>query len=101
VAIVAAAAFLGAVIAAGSTGQVGAPAGTVEAGDGVFIRVGDLVTVRGRLAQRDYDDGANVVWFTDEAFLHGQISDALQPPFSYCELDEQLPFDSCLSIVIT
>jgi len=54
---------------------------------------GDLVTLRGNMRRRDDDNGANVLYWVSEAVPHGQSVSPL--PFSYCEINDELPTDSC------
>jgi hypothetical protein len=91
--IAAVAALVGALIA----GQAAKAAGedSTPSADGVPIGVGDLVSVRGNMQRRDHDEGANVMWWVTSSDLHGRARDGLPQPFSYCEIDEELPTDSC------
>lgn len=59
------------------------------------IAVGDLVTVNGNMEQRDYDNKANVMWWTSSTSFHGRLRDDTPQPFSYCDIDEQLLQDAC------
>ena len=64
---------------------------------GVALSIGDLVTVNGNMQRREFDDNANVLWWERSTATHGRIADGTPQPFSYCEIDEQLPdfMDAC------
>lgn len=42
---------------------------------GAAIAVGDLLTVNGNMAQRDYDNKANVLWWVSSTAFHGRVRD--------------------------
>lgn len=63
---------------------------------GAVIATGQLVHVRGPMERRDYDDGANVIYWASSAGLHGM---SMSPePFSYCEIDDELAPDGCPTV---
>ena len=68
---------------------------------GTSIVVGDLLTVNGPLSTRDYDEGANVMYFVITSSLSGKASDGTPSnPFSYCEIDEEFSMDGCPVIIL-
>lgn len=56
---------------------------------------GSLVSVKGNMQRREEDESANVFWWVSSTTLHGIISSSVPIPYSYCNLDEELPFDDC------
>jgi hypothetical protein len=63
---------------------------------GNALSIGDLVTINGQRARREYDDAAWVLWWSSGVTMHGHVTaDIPSSPFSYCDIDEQLPADSC------
>lgn len=90
-------AAVAALVGAFAAGQVAKAVGedTHPAAGGTAISVGDLVTVHGNMQRREEDGGANVIWWQSSTDLHGRVRDGLSEPFSYCEIDEELPMDGC------
>lgn len=78
-------------------GQIGKAVNedTAPSADGTDLSIGDLITVFGNMKRRETDNGANVFWWTSNTTLHGAISDAAPRPFSYCEVNDELPIDAC------
>jgi predicted lipid-binding transport protein (Tim44 family) len=97
-------AFLVAVVAAlvGALigGQIGKAASEnsepSDSSTGNALATGDLVTINGQRSRREYDENAWVMWWVSSASFHGHVrADIPSNPFSYCEIDEELPMDSC------
>lgn len=96
-------AFLVAVTAALVGALIGGQIGKAASEDsqpsddaGNALAIGDLVSISGQRTRRDYDDGAWVMWWSHQVTMHGKATaDIASNPFSYCEIDDQLPMDSC------
>lgn len=95
-AVVAAAAVLGGAAIGGQVAKAGSQ-GQDPTADGQTLSAGHLITARGPMERRAYDEGANVIYWADSAQFHG-ISMA-QQPFSYCEINDEFE-DGCLPPVI-
>jgi hypothetical protein len=63
------------------------------AGSGETLTVGYLVTIRGSLKRREYDEGANVIYWASSAQFHG--TSVSPQPLSYCEIDDELVDEGC------
>ena len=70
-----------------AAGEESGPSGETEAGEGVSLSVGDLITVRGNLATV----GPRIFWWVEETTYHGEASAGLRQPYSYCDIDLELP----------
>ncbi|MEO1250868.1 MAG: hypothetical protein AAFW81_00810 [Pseudomonadota bacterium] len=64
--------------------------------DGSLILVGDLIAATGNMLRREHDNSANVFWWTEATTVHGSITDTAPRPFSYCEVNDELPLDGCM-----
>jgi hypothetical protein len=95
-AAVAAAAVLGGAAIGGQIGKAGSQEQDPTA-DGQTLGVGHLVTARGPMERREYDDGANVIYWAESAQFHG-VSMSPQP-FSYCEINDEFE-DGCQRVII-
>ena len=92
--IVIIAALLGA-FAGGQIAKAATDPTSPETSSGQTLGGGDLITVRGGIQLRSHDEGANVMWWVLGTDLHGRISDGAPIPWSYCEVDDELPVDGC------
>ena len=97
--IVAALALAGAALG-GYAGEQGAGDSTPSDSSGNVIGNGALISVTGNLVMRGDDGNANVFWWVGSTAPHGIISSSTATPYSYCDLDEQLPADSCATIPV-
>jgi hypothetical protein len=89
------AALVGALIA-GQIGRATAADSHPADDSGTSLMTGDLVSVNGQRSRRQYDDGAWVMWFARSITMHGHVTDGITSnPFSYCDIDDELPADSC------
>lgn len=96
-AIVAVAAVLGGAAVGGQIAKAAAEDEDPSADTGEIISVGYLVTVRGPMEPRGYDDGANAMYWATRAQFHGA---SMSPePFSYCEIDEEFE-DGCRPVPV-
>lgn len=67
---------------------------------GTVIGIGNLITVNGNILTREYDEGANVIWWVTNSALSGNAPDGIASnPFSYCDINEIFPMDSCPRII--
>lgn len=67
---------------------------TSDSGD--VLTVGDYISVTGGMLRKDYDQGANVLWWEESTSFHGRASDDIpSSPFSYCDVGDELTEDSC------
>ncbi|MEA3041266.1 MAG: hypothetical protein QOC65_755 [Sphingomonadales bacterium] len=100
-ALIAAAAVLAGALAGGSIARALGSNESPSSDNGATIALGQLFTVHGIMQRRAYDSGANVLYFVSSAIFHG-VSRSPQP-FSYCEIDEELPtdLDGCGRTVVT
>lgn len=63
---------------------------------GTVIAVGDLITIRGNMVKREFDENANVMWWVTSSALSGTAPSSIpNNPFSYCEIDEVFTMDTC------
>lgn len=53
---------------------------------GNVLREGDYVTVQGNMIKRDYDEGANVLWWETSTQPHGH-STVTATPFNHCDIE--------------
>jgi hypothetical protein len=53
---------------------------------GRTLREGDYVTVQGNMVKRDYDEGANVLWWETSTQFHGP-STVTARPFNHCDIE--------------
>jgi hypothetical protein len=91
--LVAAVAVLVGALIGGQIGKAVSTDNDPTAATGEAIAVGQLVTVRGNMVRREYDNAANVLYFARQADFHGM---SISPqPFSYCEIDDELDDDGC------
>jgi hypothetical protein len=95
-ALVAAAAVLGGAAIGGQIAKA-ASEDTDPTADGQTITVGHLITARGPMERRGYDNEANVIYWADSAQFHG-VSMSPQP-FSYCEINDEFE-DGCQRVII-
>lgn len=64
--------------------------------NGEVIDTGDLMTVKGKMLSRNFDDGANVFWWAESSIQSGNIKDTVEnDPYSYCEVDDEFTMDGC------
>jgi len=91
-AIVAAAAVLGGAAIGGQIAKAASENKDPTADTGETLEVGYLVTVRGPMEPRGYDEGANAIYWATNAQFHG-LSMSPQP-FSYCEINDEFD-DGC------
>ncbi len=70
-----------------AAGEDSAPSGETEEGESIGLSVGDLITVRGNLI----NPGIKQFWWVEETTYHGRASDDLPRPYSYCDIDLELP----------
>lgn len=96
-AIVAAVAVLAGAFAGGQIAKAGADDETPSASSGETLAVGHLVTVRGPMERRGYDDDANAIYWVTSAQLHG--SSMSPQPFSYCEINDEFE-DGCRALSV-
>lgn len=94
-AAVAAAAVLGGAAVGGQIAKANSTNEDPAADTGQTLAIGNLVTARGPMEPRSYDDGANVIYWVNSAQLHGNSMSA--QPFSYCEINDELAMDGCRS----
>lgn len=67
---------------------------------GTVIGIGNLITVNGNILTREYDDGANVIWWVTNSSLSGNAPDSIpNNPFSYCDINDVFPMDACPIII--
>ncbi|MCM5663646.1 hypothetical protein [Galbibacter mesophilus] len=93
--LAAVAALIGAFVG-GQIGKAASGETTPEDNSGNTISVGDLITVNGNMVRREYDEGANVLWWVRSSSLSGRASESIpNNPFSYCEIDEEMAMDAC------
>jgi hypothetical protein len=84
--------WLGGVIG-GQVGKAGSTDEDPTADDGETLSIGHLISVVGPWQRRDNDDGARVMYWADNASLHGT---SISPqPYSYCEINDELAQDAC------
>lgn len=95
--IVAVAAVLGGAAVGGQIAKAAAENEDPSADTGETISVGYLVTVRGPMEPRGYDENANAVYWVTQAQFHG--SSMSPQPFSYCEVDDEFE-DGCRRVPI-
>jgi hypothetical protein len=74
--------------AGGQIGKAAAGEDTPTTGTGETIAAGQLVSIKGNMVRREYDENANVIYWTSSADFHG-LSVSPQP-FSYCEIDDEM-----------
>lgn len=98
--LVAVAVFGGAALGGYIAGETSDPLQNPSDSNGTTLVTGALVSVTGNLCIRDEDEHANVFWWVSMTNPHGIISSSLTLPYSYCELEEELPEDTCNVIVI-
>jgi hypothetical protein len=91
--LIAAAAVLIGALAGGQIGKAASTDDDPTAAGGEAIANGQLVTIRGNMVRREYDESANVLYFARQADFHGMS--ASPQPFSYCEIDDELAMDGC------
>jgi hypothetical protein len=70
-----------------AVGDEGGPTGETEEEETISLSVGDLITVSGNLV----NVGPKIFWWVEETTYHDRASDDLPQPYSYCEIDEELP----------
>jgi hypothetical protein len=71
-----------------------------EDDSGTSISIGDLLRVSGPIFSKEYDNGANVMWWVDTSALSGNVYDRVpNNPFSYCEIDEEFMMDGCPRVI--
>ena len=70
-----------------AAGEESGPSGETAEGEGISLSVGDLITVRGNLATV----GPRIFWWVEETTYHGRASADLAQPYSYCDIDLELP----------
>lgn len=100
-ALVAAAAVLIGALIGGQVGKNISDDSTPSDNSGTEISIGDLITVNGSIVTKDYDEGANVVWWVASSSLSGRVPDSTPDnPFSYCEIDEIFMMDGCPVIIL-
>lgn len=91
-AIVAAAAVLGGAAIGGQVAKAASENEDPAADTGETLGIGHLVTVRGPMEPRGYDDNANAIYWATNAQFHGT---SMSPqPFSYCEINDEFG-DGC------
>ncbi len=99
-ALIAAAAALAGAIAGGYIAKAASDAQTPGDDSGTEISVGDLLTANGNLATREFDEGANVLWWVNASSLSGRAPDSIpNNPFSYCEINDVFAMDACPVII--
>ena len=89
--IIVAAVLLGSVVGGNigrAVGEEGEPTGETSEGAMVNLAVGDLVTIRGNFSS---NYSPMIVYWVEETDYHGRASADLPQPYSYCEIDEELP----------
>jgi hypothetical protein len=94
-ALIAAAAVLIGALAGGQIAKATTPEADPTDSSGGTIATGALISIRGNMKRRDEDEGANVLWWAETTSPHGMISSGVTQPFTYCDLDMELPTDSC------
>jgi len=87
--------ILVAIVFAGIGAIIGGKAGRAsgDGGTGVLDTValpvvGQLLMVRGNLAQST-PGGVKIFWFVNELFPYGDAITTVNDPYSYCEIDEE------------
>lgn len=93
--IVAAVATLVGALIGGQVAKESTPDSSPSDGSGTALTTGNLISVHGNKLRREHDSGANVLWWVSSTTLHGQVSATVSPPYSYCEIDEELSMDAC------
>ena len=67
---------------------------------GTTIGIGSLITVNGNILTREYDEGANVIWWVTNSSLSGMAPDGIaNNPFSYCDINDIFAMDACPRII--
>ncbi len=94
-AIVALVVVIAAALAGGQIAKAVAGSSSPTDASGMSIATGNLVSITGNMKQRDHDEKANVIYWVAVTAPHGIISSTIALPYSYCDLDEQIPTDAC------
>jgi hypothetical protein len=100
-AVIAAAAALAGAVAAAYIVLAASDNSTPGDSEGTDIAIGDLITVNGNISTREYDEGANVIWWVTSSSLSGRAPDSIpNNPFSYCDINDIFSMDACPTVIL-